>query len=797
MTNDAVDSLVAAVVRQSPERPGAIEKLLALPEERLAEVLEKLASSKKPESGAALLEILARAPDLPCVLETWRALAQSEDREARSDALLAAARLSNERALPVLRLWLQDPDALLRVRALRRLRLTQSEAAAEAAVSAKNDPDASMRREVVKILEEIRHPAAVETLSELARDADEGCRASALEVLYRLSPFDSLLAAIALQRERPADAGIDALVVLSRLQPSEMVKVIREGIGRSSATLSPDDFAALLLRAPDDFVEELRTQREAPEWLRAALIECDRHAHGGDPDAVLRLSAACSDSAVSLRLRALNALACHHDHVRGGTLWPMLRHDCPQVRRAALLALAARGSSALRAVTKALADDDAEVRLAAYESWALLEPESEIGCWRKALDDDESEIRETALERLLALPASARVNEALAHAARNGEQAAVLALLQREALPKALAGVARDALAAAVAGGKIDRPPADVVAMVKAVAAHYPNGALEALISAAKCDSAVVRRAAAQELFRMNRRIMLAAAAELSDTEDSDVLKRVAQVFAKSRDPRGLIAVIRAHDECPGAAKEMHAALQRFPETRDVRFLIRALKMRYPSVKRYAARALMELDSPEMIEPLLQATKDDDPEVQQAAMNALAKFAQRPEVYARLIEIRDTPGDAKLKEGAVGALLGMGDTSVVQPLLEATHDEDVEVRLASVQALGKFATRPEVYQRLIEMLEYGDIAVREKCIETLGDNQIRQAVEPLIRLLNNPFLKFRVQEALMRIGDRKGYLAIKRAKIREKMFGKKKAKGPVVPVMRKGRGARGAGKAKR
>lgn len=92
--------------------------------------------------------------------------------------------------------------------------------------------------------------------------------------------------------------------------------------------------------------------------------------------------------------------------------------------------------------------------------------------------------------------------------------------------------------------------------------------------------------------------------------------------------------------------------------------------------------------------------------------------------------------------------------------------------MAAVHALGKYATRPEVFKRLIEIIEYGDIAVREKSVETLGESQVKEAVEPLIRFLGNPFLKMRVQEALIRIGDRKGILAIKRFKIRGNLSGK-------------------------
>jgi HEAT repeat protein len=231
---------------------------------------------------------------------------------------------------------------------------------------------------------------------------------------------------------------------------------------------------------------------------------------------------------------------------------------------------------------------------------------------------------------------------------------------------------------------------------------------------------------------------------------------------------------------------------------RQLRFLFRALKEPFPSIKRFALRALLDLDSPEMIEPLLQATRDPDPEVQQRALQALAKFAKHPEVYRRLMEIRDAQGDERVKEQAVATILGLDSPKLIPQLIEATRESDAEVQFAAVQALGKFAARPEVKQRLIELLDFGDIAVREKAMQVLGEQKVKEAVDPLIRFLGNPFLGFRAREALFQIGERKGVLAVKRQALRSRLYGKKKEKGPIQAVMRKGKGqARRTGKDRR
>jgi HEAT repeat protein len=358
----------------------------------------------------------------------------------------------------------------------------------------------------------------------------------------------------------------------------------------------------------------------------------------------------------------------------------------------------------------------------------------------------------------------------------------------------------RDALADALAapGASFFTHPEEV-ALTQAVAELAPYNYLAVLVRAAQAPSAVLRRAAAEAIFsRPVRGQAREAIAMLAATDDPDVLRRVARRLAEARDPRGLIPLLRAFDECPGARESLEPLLEHYPQVRQLRFLFRALKEPFPSVKRFALRTLLELDSPDMVEPLLQATRDPDPEIQQRALQALAKFAKHPEVYQRLMEIRDAQSDERVKQEAVATLLGLDSPQLVPQLLEASREEDVEVQMAAVQALGKFTTRSEVKQRLIELLDYGDLAVREKAMQILGEQKVKEAMEPLIRFLANPFLAFRAREALFAIGERKGILAIKRQAIRARVYGKKKEKGAVQPLLRRSKGPAGrAGKDRR
>ncbi len=109
----------------------------------------------------------------------------------------------------------------------------------------------------------------------------------------------------------------------------------------------------------------------------------------------------------------------------------------------------------------------------------------------------------------------------------------------------------------------------------------------------------------------------------------------------------------------------------------------------------------------------------------------------------------------------------LGSAEAVDPLLKLLEDKDVEVQLAVVTALGKFAAEERVAKPLIGFITYGDLSVRQIAIQTLGVAKVVAAVEPLTRVLGNIFLRAYAEPALKAIGDRKGILAIRRRKIRD------------------------------
>ncbi|MCZ7647789.1 MAG: HEAT repeat domain-containing protein [Planctomycetota bacterium] len=773
--------------------------------ERAVQVLHALWNEQTAAACWAAVEALPAHPASAShepLRAFWRKLAEHEDARLRDAALEAAGRLDASAAAHLLGYWLGDPDAGLRRRALTRL-LVLNVPAPECARRGLEDPDASVRAQALRLAARFPHPCCVAGLTKILKENEARRQAEALKALASFHNLLGLCGAAWLLEHGAGEARAEAQRMLPTYRAAELGRILLEELPNYPADgPAPDhDSLALLLTQSAARDRDRMLRQPAPAWLRRALIETEARMPAGHAGAVRRLRRLAQDEDPALRAAAVAALERHDEPEPGAVLGTLLTQPWSDVRRMAIEGLGRAGPAALRLLHGFLSDPDPELRRATLEALSELLPEDAPRLWTRALKDADGAIRLLAFRRLAGLPDEDEPRRGLAAASRHADveirRLGLRELLSRDVvLPSLAKGYLRtldEVLAADAARGPHEPAPtpgldwtaANLVALVDALAATTPYGFTERLVAAARHRSAVVRRAAAECLLRgQKRRQAREALAMLADTEDPDVLRRVATALAEVRDARGLTPLIRALDECPGQREKLEPYLARYPKRRELRFLLRSLKQPFASMKRYALRELKELDSPEMIEPLLQASQDPDPEIQQGALRALAKFAKHPAVYERLIQIRDAGDDGKVKQEALAALLDLDSPGIVEPLLEATRDEDYEVQIGAVVALGKLAARPEVLARLLEMLDYGDVGVRETVVRTLGEHKVREAVPALVRLVGNPFLSFRVQEALTEIGDRSGLLALKRHKIRQRLYGKKKEKGPIKSMTR-------------
>lgn len=775
-----------------PARTLALKRFAALPMKDAASLLEALWQEQTPSGDHAVLDALATLQFQGAAHEFsthWQRLAKHADLHLRSEGLEAAARVPGAAAAACLANWCDDTDPALRVHAFTRL-LVLNQPAAGCAAKGLGDTEAAVRMQAARLAARFPDPACVPGLQAAAQVADPRLVAAALDALNRHHPLLSVGSALLLQKSGQPELALEALKVLRPLAGTALSRAILDGIASYPADWPPPQPAALILlleqlpdRARDRFARSME-----PHWLLRALLESEQRQPVGSPGAIQRLTRLTHASDPALRAAAVQALERHDAAEPGAALSPLLAHPQTDVRELAIRGLGRAGPKALALLRRFLSDEDTDLRRAAYVALANLLPDESAGVWARGSRDTDPALRRWATGQLTALPDGDAPRRALVAAARDSDPQtralAVQALVAREIALPSLAREYRDTLADAVAAKEdpdtVSLTPPQLAELARIVATLKPYNHLAVLVQAARHRSAVVRRAAADAILAsQGSKQAREAMAMLSATDDPDILKRVALTLAANGDPRGLLPLLRALDECPGSREALEPLLAHYPQARQLKFLLRSLKQPWPSIKRFALRGLLELDSPEMIEPLLQATKDPDPDVQRGALQALARFAKHPQVYQRLMEIRDVGGDEHLRQEAVATLLGMDSPSVIQPLLEATHEEDVEVQFGAVAALGRFASKPEVVKRLLELVEFGDVAVREKAIQVLGENKVKEAVEGLIRFIGNPFLGGRAQEALFAIGDRKGILAIKRHKLRARLFGKKKQKGAV------------------
>ena len=102
--------------------------------------------------------------------------------------------------------------------------------------------------------------------------------------------------------------------------------------------------------------------------------------------------------------------------------------------------------------------------------------------------------------------------------------------------------------------------------------------------------------------------------------------------------------------------------------------------------RRAASEALVNIGSP-AISPLIDALKDNNPDVRWAAIRALGKLGDPSAVKPIIKALRDE--DSGVRKTAAEALGKIGDARATVALIAAVDDEDWSVRQAAVESLGK------------------------------------------------------------------------------------------------------------
>ncbi|MCI0409463.1 MAG: HEAT repeat domain-containing protein, partial [Acidobacteria bacterium] len=157
----------------------------------------------------------------------------------------------------------------------------------------------------------------------------------------------------------------------------------------------------------------------------------------------------------------------------------------------------------------------------------------------------------------------------------------------------------------------------------------------------------------------------------------------------------------------------------------------------------------------ETLDRLLQALRDEDSGIREAAVEALGNLGGGAALEPLLKALRD--GDLTVRWAVGKALRALGDHAALEPLLKALRDEDSDVREAAAWALGNLGDRAAL-DPLLQTLQ--DSAVRSAAAAALGNLGDRAALDPLLQTLRDKDLVVR-QAAAGAIGRLEDPTALK------------------------------------
>jgi len=188
--------------------------------------------------------------------------------------------------------------------------------------------------------------------------------------------------------------------------------------------------------------------------------------------------------------------------------------------------------------------------------------------------------------------------------------------------------------------------------------------------------------------------------------------------------------------------------------------LVAALRDERWRVRECAARALGLIRDMRAVDGLIAALRDRDGAVRTVAAEALGRLGEPKAIKSLMALFKDS--SKLVRASATIALTQIGEATV-DPLLEGTKDENFQVRLHSVQALGGITSDyptgrswlrdARAVPHLIRLLKDKDRAVREDAAIALGMIGHPDAVPALIEALQDGQVKVRAIMALGMIGD--------------------------------------------
>jgi len=177
------------------------------------------------------------------------------------------------------------------------------------------------------------------------------------------------------------------------------------------------------------------------------------------------------------------------------------------------------------------------------------------------------------------------------------------------------------------------------------------------------------------------------------------------------------------------------------------------------SVRKAAAEALWEIGE-SAVEPLIHCLTSENPDVQYWAIQVLGEIGDNRAVGPLILKLKDENQPEEKRISCIKALGEIEDPAAIQALIEQLGNASWFVRRAAGEALWQIG--PAAVGDLIRGLGSSNVDVRYWCSKVLGEMQAKEAVDPLIKLLEDKEWSIRSGAAysLGEIGDERAAEAL-------------------------------------
>ena len=271
---------------------------------------------------------------------------------------------------------------------------------------------------------------------------------------------------------------------------------------------------------------------------------------------------------------------------------------------------------------------------------------------------------------------------------------------------------------------------------------------IEPIIQTLNDKNSQVRNAAADALLEMGEPAIELLVKKLN-VDESFVRYRAIQALRRFQDANVIEPLIQAlKDQDTDVRISAVEALHHFKE---VEPLIQALKDQDENVCCEAAFALSEIRDVRALEPLIQTLNHKNSNVRRSAANALGELGDTMAVEPLFRTLKDK--NDMVSDVAARALSKLGKSAIVL-LIQELKNEDRFARYRAAKALQNFRD-PSLIEPLIMALKDIDSDVRFEVTFALGEICDDRAVEPLIQILwdKDEHLRSSTAEALGNLGD--------------------------------------------